>query len=119
MWINIGGWVDRFKEFKVNYFVFLLQKGYDKNVDGDWKFVFYKRKGINIKWNSVKCFKKEGKNVRLFDINNKGESSVKVERKYNVVLKDGIKLLMLNDENLKKFDRGIKTNEIGSKYIVK
>ena len=65
MWTNTGGWTDRSKEFKVNYFVPLLQKGHDKHADGDWKFVPYKRKGTNIKWNSAKCFKKEGKKNAL------------------------------------------------------
>ena len=119
MWTNTGGWADRSKEFKVNHFVPLLQKGHDKNADGDWKFVPYKRKGTNIKWNSAKCFKKEGKNVRLSDINNKGESSVQAERKYSAASQDGTKLSMPNDENSKKLDRGTKTNETGSKYTAK
>ena len=119
MWTNTGGWTDRSKEFEVNYFVPLLQKGHDKHADGDWKFVPYKRKGTNIKWNSAKCFKKEGKNVRLSDINNKGESSVQAERKYSAASQDGTKLSMPNDENSKKLDRGTKTNETGSKYTAK
>lgn len=119
MWTNTGGWADRSKEFKVNHFVPLLQKGHDKNADGDWKFVPYKRKGTNIKWNSAKCFKKEGKNVRISDINNKGESSVQAERKYSAASQDGTKLSMPNDENSKKLDRGTKTNETGSKYTAK
>ena len=102
MWTNTGGWTDRSKEFEVNYFVPLLQKGHDKHADGDWKFVPYKRKGTNIKWNSAKCLKKEGKNVRLSDINNKGESSVQAERKYSAASQDGTKLSMPNDENSKK-----------------
>ena len=47
------------------------------------------------------------------------DSLVKAERKYNAASKDGAKLLMPNDENTKKLNRGTKMNETGSKYTAK
>ena len=55
--------------------------------------------GVNTPQNRKYTAKQEEKNVRLSDINNKGESSVKAERKFNAASKDGTKLLMPNDEN--------------------
>ena len=46
--------------------------------------------------------KRKEKKMRLSDINNKGESSEKAERKYSAASQDGTKLSMPNDENSKK-----------------
>ena len=65
MWTNTGGWADRSKEFKVNHFVPLLQKGHDKNADGDWKFVPYKKKGNKYQVEQCKMLQKGRKKCAL------------------------------------------------------